>query len=46
MKTRETKDLESALALQTEEGRIYGCEEITIGFQRNGFGKEIRDFRR
>lgn len=29
---------------QTREKRIYGCEEITIGFYHNGHGNEIVDF--
>lgn len=29
---------------QTREKRIYGCEEITIGFYNNGHGNEVVDF--
>ena len=47
MKRQDTIDLENALHKQTREKRIYGCEEITIGFANNNFGgrgKEIVDF--
>lgn len=47
MKRQDTIDLENALHKQTKEKRIYGCEEITIGFANNKFGgrgKEIVDF--
>jgi hypothetical protein len=43
-KRKETLELESALALETKTKRIYGCEEITIGFYNNGHGNEIVDF--
>ena len=29
---------------QTRQKRIYGCEEITIGFYNNGHGNEVVDF--
>lgn len=29
---------------QTRQKRIYGCEEITIGFYNNGRGNEVVDF--
>lgn len=44
MKRQETLDLEEALANDTLEKRIYGCEEITIGFYNAGMGDEIVDF--
>ena len=44
MKRKETICLENTLIKQTKEKRIYGCEEITIGFYRNGHGDEIVDF--
>lgn len=46
-KRKETIDLENALIQQTKEKRIYGCEEVTIGFDNGhyaGRGKEIVDF--
>jgi hypothetical protein len=43
-KRTETVDLENALIKYTREKRIYGCEEITIGFYNNGYGNEIVDF--
>lgn len=43
-KRKETLDLENALIKDTREKRIYGCEEITIGFYNNGHGNEIADF--
>lgn len=43
-KRKETIDLENALIKDTREKRIYGCEEITIGFYNNGHGNEIVDF--
>lgn len=44
MKRQETLDLEEALHNDTLEKRIYGCEEITIGFYNSGHGNEIVDF--
>jgi len=43
-KRKETVDLENALIEDTREKRIYGCEEITIGFYNNGYGNEVADF--
>ena len=43
-KRKETIVLENALIKQTREKRIYGCEEITIGFHNGGRGNEIVDF--
>lgn len=44
MKRADTLKLEKALHKQTKNKRIYGCEEITIGFYNNGHGDEIVDF--
>lgn len=43
-KRKETLELENALNKQTRNKRLYGCEEITIGFHNNGHGNEIVDF--
>ena len=43
-KRQETLDIETALQKDTIIKRIYGCEEITIGFYNNGHGNEIVDF--
>lgn len=43
-KRKETIELENALIKDTREKRIYGCEEITIGFYNSGHGNEIVDF--
>jgi hypothetical protein len=43
-KRKETVELENALIKNTREKRIYGCEEITIGFYNGGKGNEIVDF--
>lgn len=43
-KRKETQEIEKALAEMTKEKRIYGCEEITIGFVNQGYGNEIVDF--
>ena len=43
-KRQETLDIEAALQKDTRIKRIYGCEEITIGFYNNGHGNEIVDF--
>ncbi len=43
-KRQDTIALENALIKQTKQKRIYGCEEITIGFYNNGHGNEIVDF--
>lgn len=43
-KQKDTIALENALIKQTRQKRIYGCEEITIGFYNNGHGNEIVDF--
>lgn len=43
-KRQETLQLEAALKKKTKEQRIYGCEEITIGFYNSGHGNEVVDF--
>mgnify|MGYP003294794927 CR=1 FL=1 len=43
-KRQETLDLENALFKQSREKRVYGCEEVTIGFHNNGHGNEVVDF--
>ena len=43
-KRQETLDIEAVLQKDTRIKRIYGCEEITIGFYNNGHGNEIVDF--
>lgn len=43
-KRQETLEIEAALQKDTQTKRIYGCEEITIGFYNNGHGNEIVDF--
>jgi hypothetical protein len=43
-KTQATLDIEKALAARAREKREYGCEEVTIGFKKQGHGDEIADF--
>ena len=43
-KREETLGIEAALQSMCEEKRIYGCEEITIGFCNAGRGQEVVDF--
>ena len=43
-KREETLGIEAALQNMCEEKRIYGCEEIRIGFYNAGRGQEIVDF--
>lgn len=43
-KRKETIEIENKLHYMCEKRRIYGCEEITIGFYNNGHGNEIVDF--
>lgn len=43
-KTKETLLIEQELIRDTREKRIYGCEEVTIGFYGNGHGNEAVDF--
>ena len=43
-KRKETLELEEKLHKMVEKERIYGCEEVTIGFYNNGHGNEVVDF--
>lgn len=43
-KTEETKILEKSLWKRCEYLRIYGCDEVTIGFANGGLGNERADF--
>ncbi len=43
-KTKETLDLEQALDEVSRSKREYGCEEVTIGFKKDGHGNEIVDY--
>lgn len=43
-KRAETIELENSLIDMCKEKRLYGCEEITIGFAYQGRGNEIVDF--
>lgn len=43
-KTKETIAIEHALSDMCRKKRIYGCEEVTIGFPNDGHGNEIVDF--
>ena len=43
-KTKETIAIEHALNDMCRKKRIYGCEEVTIGFPNDGHGNEIVDF--
>ena len=43
-KTKTTIELQDALINDTRQKRIYGCEEVTIGFQNSGRGHEVADF--
>lgn len=43
-KRKETLELEDKLHYMCRKRRIYGCEEVTIGFYNNGHGNEIVDF--
>mgnify|MGYP007110284969 CR=1 FL=1 len=43
-KRQDTLSLENALIKSTKQKRIYGCEEITMGFYNNGHGNEVVDF--
>lgn len=44
MKTEETLEIEARLRKMCREKRLYGCEEVTIGFHHSGHGNEICDF--
>lgn len=43
-KSENTLKIEQALHQSCREKRLYGCEEVTIGFPNNGYGNEIVDF--
>ena len=43
-KTKETIAIKHALNDMCRKKRIYGCEEVTIGFPNDGHGNEIVDF--
>lgn len=43
-KRKETIEIENKLHYMCEKRRIYGCEEVTIGFYNNGHGNEVVDF--
>lgn len=43
-KRKETLAIEEALHTICRKNRIYGCEEVTIGFANNGHGNEVADF--
>lgn len=44
IKRKETICLQNTLIEETKLKRIYGCEEVTIGFYNQGKGNEIVDF--
>lgn len=43
-KSKKTENIENALHAMCRDKRLYGCEEVTIGFPNNGYGNEIVDF--
>lgn len=43
-KKQQTLEIEQILEQICREKRIYGCKEVTIGFQNNYMGREICDF--
>lgn len=43
-KRKETLEIENKLHYMCEKRRLYGCEEVTIGFYNNGHGNEVVDF--
>lgn len=43
-KRNETLQIENALTEECRQKRLYGCEEVTIGFPHQGKGNEIVDF--
>lgn len=43
-KRKETLELENILHNMCQKKRLYGCEEVTIGFYNNGHGNEVVDF--
>ena len=44
LKTNETLEIEEQLRKTCRKKRLYGCEEVTIGFYNSGHGNEICDF--
>ena len=44
LKTKETLEIEDQLRKMCRKKRLYGCEEVTIGFYNSGHGNEICDF--
>lgn len=44
VKSKLTLELEDKLRTMSIRRRIYGCEEVTIGFYKDGHGDEIVDF--
>lgn len=43
-KRKETIEIENKLHYMCKKRRIYGCEEVTIGFYNSGKGDEIVDY--
>lgn len=43
-KRKETLEIEEKLRYMCQKRRLFGCEEVTIGFYHNGHGDEIVDF--
>ena len=43
-KRKDTLEIENRLHDMCRQKRIYGCEEVTIGFYNNGHGNEVVDF--
>ncbi len=43
-KRQETIEIEKVLHRKCKKQRLYGCEEVTIGFANNGHGNEVVDF--
>lgn len=43
-KRKETLAIEEAMHTMCRKNRIYGCDEVTIGFANNGHGNEVVDF--
>ena len=44
LKTQETLEIEEQLRKICRKKRLYGCEEVTVGFYNSGHGNEICDF--
>lgn len=43
-KRKETLEIENILNEMYKKKRLYGCEEVTIGFYNNGHVNKIVDF--